>query len=161
MPEDEDDEYTPLLGGNVQEKVEERAWEVRLPQGNTSPFGAVFIIVNAALGAGLLTFPLAFYLAGGILPALAVTLVSSCGCQQMNAVHDLPVLQFLLVWISMGLIVLAHLAETLQASTYEEVVGRACGKVAKAIVDVCIIVYTFGTCIAFLVVIGDQLQDCE
>jgi amino acid permease len=141
MPE-EDDECQPLLGGNVQEKVGEMEWEVRLPQGKTSPFGAVFIIVNAALGAGLLTFPFAFHLAGGVLPALSVTL-------------------FLLVWIALGLIVLAHLAETLQASTYEEVVGRACGKVAKAIVDTCIIVYTFGTSITFLVVIGDQLQDCD
>ena len=56
---------------------------------------------------------------------------------------------------------LAHLAERLQAATFEEVVGGACGRVVKAIVDICIIVYTFGTCIAFLVVIGDQLQDCE
>ena len=56
---------------------------------------------------------------------------------------------------------LAHLAETLQAGTFEEVVGGACGQVVKAVVDGCIIVYTFGTCIAFLVVIGDQLQDCE
>lgn len=56
---------------------------------------------------------------------------------------------------------LAHLAETLQAATYEEVIGRACGPVVKAVVDTCIIIYTFGTCIAFLVVIGDQLQDCK
>lgn len=56
---------------------------------------------------------------------------------------------------------LAHLAETLQAATYEEVIGRACGPVIKAVVDTCIIIYTFGTCIAFLVVIGDQLQDCK
>lgn len=69
--------------------------------------------------------------------------------------------QFLLVWIVVGLLVLAHLAETLQAATYEEVVGRACGAVLKAVVDSCIIIYTFGTCIAFLVVIGDQLQDCK
>lgn len=56
---------------------------------------------------------------------------------------------------------LAHLAETLQAATYEEVIGRACGPVIKAVVDTCIIVYTFGTCTAFLVVIGDQLEDCK
>ena len=61
----------------------------------------------------------------------------------------------------LGLLLLAHLAETLQASTYEEVVGRACGRAVKAVVDVCIITYTFGTCVAFLVVIGDQLRDCE
>jgi sodium-coupled neutral amino acid transporter 7/8 len=136
----------PLLGGkgSVQDEGGEgdelRVAEVRLPQGNTSPWGAVFIVINAALGAGLLTFPSAFYSAGGVLPALLV-------------------MAFLLVWIALGLIVLAHLAETLQASTYEEVVGRACGPVVKAVVDSCIIVYTFGTCIAFLVVIGDQLQD--
>ena len=79
MPE-EDEEHQPLLGerGDIQEeKRGEKSWEVRLPQGKTSSYGAVFIIVNAALGAGLLTFPLAFYLAGGIFPALAVMLVSS------------------------------------------------------------------------------------
>ena len=69
--------------------------------------------------------------------------------------------QFLLVWILVGLLVLAHLAETLQAATYEEVVGRACGAAVKAVVDGCIVIYTFGTCVAFLVVIGDQLQDCK
>jgi sodium-coupled neutral amino acid transporter 7/8 len=89
---------------------------------------------------GLLAFPVAFYSAGGILPALLV-------------------MMFLLVWIVVGLLVLAHLAENLQAATFEDVVGRACGPVVKAVVDGCIIVYTFGTCIAFLVVIGDQLQD--
>ena len=75
MPE-EDEEQQPLLGENrhVQEC---RQWETRLSQGRTSPWGAVFIIVNAALGAGLLTFPVAFYLAGGIGPALLVMLVSS------------------------------------------------------------------------------------
>lgn len=61
----------------------------------------------------------------------------------------------------MGLLVLADLAETLQAATYEDVVGGACGPIVKTVVDSCIIVYTFGTCIAFLVLIGDQLQDCK
>lgn len=65
------------------------------------------------------------------------------------------------MWIALTLLLLAHLAETSQAVTFEEVVGRACGRVMKAVVDTCIIIYTFGTCIAFLVVIGDQLQDCE
>lgn len=49
----------------------------RLPQGRTSPCGAVFVIINAALGAGLLAFPVAFYSAGGILPALIVMAVSA------------------------------------------------------------------------------------
>ena len=65
------------------------------------------------------------------------------------------------MWITLSLLILAHLAETLQASTYEEVVGKACGSLVRAVVEVCIVTYSFGANIAFLVVIGDQLQDCE
>ena len=73
------DESRPLLArkGSVQESsVGPRHWVIRLPQGKTSPWGAIFIIINAALGAGLLAFPVAFYSAGGILPALLVMMVS-------------------------------------------------------------------------------------
>ena len=55
--------------------------EGRLAQGTTSSWGAVFIIINAALGAGLLAFPVAFYLAGGTKPALLVMLVSHVNIQ--------------------------------------------------------------------------------
>lgn len=34
-------------------------------RGDSTPWGAVFIVVNAALGAGLLAFPYAFFQAGG------------------------------------------------------------------------------------------------
>ena len=52
-------------------------WELnsQLPQGKSTPFGAVFIVVNAALGAGLLAFPLAFYQAGGYIEGIAIELV--------------------------------------------------------------------------------------
>lgn len=53
-------------------------WEKsQLPPGNGTPFGAVFIVVNAALGAGLLSFPLAFYQAGGFAQGIAIELVST------------------------------------------------------------------------------------
>ncbi len=48
----------------------------QLPTGKGTPFGAVFIVVNAALGAGLLAFPLAFYQAGGYAQGIAIELVS-------------------------------------------------------------------------------------
>lgn len=52
-------------------------WEMtRLSPGKSSAFGAVFIVVNAALGAGLLSFPLAFYSAGGYIQGIAIELVS-------------------------------------------------------------------------------------
>lgn len=53
-------------------------WEIRtLPKGTSSAIGAVFIVVNAALGAGLLTFPQAFYYAGGVAYGVLAEAVSS------------------------------------------------------------------------------------
>lgn len=75
-------ESKPLLSGKSVQEIgegneitESLLRGARLPQGRTSPFGAVFVIINAALGAGLLAFPIAFYSAGGILPALLVMAV--------------------------------------------------------------------------------------
>ena len=42
------------------------------PGGSTSTLGSVFLIINAALGAGLLNFPKAFDTAGGVLVAVVV-----------------------------------------------------------------------------------------
>ena len=41
-------------------------------QGGTSTIATIFLIVNAALGAGLLNFPKAFDQAGGVLVAVLV-----------------------------------------------------------------------------------------
>ena len=45
-------------------------------QGGTSTIATIFLIVNAALGAGLLNFPKAFDQAGGVLVAVLVQVVS-------------------------------------------------------------------------------------
>lgn len=50
--------------------------EHKLPLGKTSVFWAIFLVVNAALGAGLLAFPLSFYMTGGIVPGILIELVS-------------------------------------------------------------------------------------
>ncbi|KAF5879919.1 putative sodium-coupled neutral amino acid transporter 7, partial [Clarias magur] len=42
--------------------------------------------------------------------------------------------------------------------TYQEVVRAVCGKVLGIVCEIAIAVYTFGTCIAFLIIIGDQLD---
>ncbi len=52
----------------------------KLSPGNGTPFGAVFIVVNAALGAGLLSIPLAFYQAGGVPQGIAIELVRFIYC---------------------------------------------------------------------------------
>lgn len=46
--------------------------------GTTSTLGAVFIVVNARLGAGLLNFPAAFSTAGGVAAGIALQMVSEC-----------------------------------------------------------------------------------
>ncbi|GAA6080625.1 putative sodium-coupled neutral amino acid transporter 7, partial [Tachysurus ichikawai] len=126
-----DEENAPLLvAPHVQPKQ---------PQGRTSALGAVFIVVNAALGAGLLNFPAAFYMAGGV---VAGVVLQMC----------------LLIFIITGLVILAYCSQVSNESTYQEVVRAVCGKVLGVICEIAIAVYTFGTCIAFLIIIGDQLD---
>ena len=66
--------------GNLQDVYhsESSSVDIRETQDShgSSPYGAVFIVVNAALGAGLLTFPYAFYLAGGWYWGVILQLVS-------------------------------------------------------------------------------------
>ena len=51
----------------------------RLEPGKSSAFGAIFIVINAALGAGLLAFPYAFYAAGGVAAGIGIELVHEYG----------------------------------------------------------------------------------
>ncbi len=57
---------------------------IRRNEGILSALGAIFIIVNAALGAGLLTFPFAFYSAGGVIPGMAIQTVGHSWCTTVN-----------------------------------------------------------------------------
>ncbi|XP_037103357.1 putative sodium-coupled neutral amino acid transporter 7 [Syngnathus acus] len=131
----------------------ERAWLLQSPSmdseqhleserssGSVSSLGAVFIVVNAALGAGLLNFPAAFNMAGGIVAGVLLQM-------------------FMLIFIITGLVILGYCCQVSNESNYQEVVRATCGKVTGVMCEVAIVVYTFGTCIAFFIVIGDQL-DC-
>ncbi|GCC35604.1 hypothetical protein chiPu_0014090 [Chiloscyllium punctatum] len=111
----------------------------RKREGGTPAYGAVFIVVNAALGAGLLNFPYAFFVAGGVVAGIVLQLC-------------------LVLFIIAGLVILAYCSQVSSKTTYQEVVRAACGQVIGTICDILIAVYTFGTCIAFLIIIGDQLD---
>ncbi|XP_044238358.1 sodium-coupled neutral amino acid transporter 7 isoform X2 [Ursus arctos] len=100
-------------------KSEGEASPEGLGTGTTSTIGAIFIVVNACLGAGLLNFPAAFSTAGGVAAGVALQMASN-------------------------------------ERTYQEVVWAVCGKLTGVLCEVTIAVYTFGTCIAFLIIIGDQ-----
>lgn len=130
----------------------ERAWllqspsvdSVRQPESDrrssgVSPIGAVFIVVNAALGAGLLNFPAAFNMAGGVTAGFVLQM-------------------FMLIFIITGLVILGYCSLVSNEATYQEVVRATCGKVTGVVCEVAIAIYTFGTCIAFFIVIGDQLD---
>ncbi|XP_065312404.1 sodium-coupled neutral amino acid transporter 7-like isoform X1 [Dermacentor albipictus] len=97
---------------------------------------AVFLIINAALGAGLLNFPHAFDQAGGIAVALSVQAV-------------------LLLFVVGALLVLAYCARRQECSTYQEVVLRVCGPRFWSCCSLAVALYCYGTCITFLVIVGD------
>ncbi|KAF7211901.1 sodium-coupled neutral amino acid transporter 7 isoform X2 [Nothobranchius furzeri] len=139
-------------GGMGSSDSGERAWLLQSPSvdsvprpeleernQNVSPLGAVFIVVNAALGAGLLNFPAAFSMAGGVTAGVVLQM-------------------FMLIFIINGLVILGYCSVVSNEATYQEVVRATCGKVTGVICEVAIAVYTFGTCIAFFIVIGDQLD---
>jgi len=105
----------------------------------TSSLGAVFLIVNAALGAGLLNLPKAFNMAGGVVPSVAVQAV-------------------LLVFILSALLILAKASDIKKSSTLQEVMYTVAGVWGRRATSAIIIVYCFGTCITFLIIIGDQFD---
>ncbi|KAK5873914.1 hypothetical protein PBY51_018914 [Eleginops maclovinus] len=102
-------------------------------------FGAVFIMLKSALGAGLLNFPWAFQKAGGVNTALSVELVS-------------------LVFLISGLIILGYASSVSKQNTYQDVVREVCGGAVGQLCEICFCFNLFMICVAFLVVVQDQLE---
>ncbi|XP_061242846.1 solute carrier family 38 member 8 isoform X2 [Bos javanicus] len=104
-----------------------------------SSLGAVFILLKSALGAGLLNFPWAFHKAGGVAPAFLVELIS-------------------LVFLISGLVVLGYAASVSGQATYQGVVGGLCGPAIGKLCEACFIINLLMISVAFLRVVGDQLE---
>ncbi|XP_034019059.1 putative sodium-coupled neutral amino acid transporter 8 [Thalassophryne amazonica] len=109
-------------------------------------FGAVFIMLKSALGAGLLNFPWAFQKAGGASTAVSVEVVLSL-CPQVS-----------LVFLVSGLVVLGYASSVSRQKTYQDVVREVCGRAAGRLCEVCFCFNLFMICVAFLVVVQDQLE---
>ncbi|ETE64647.1 putative sodium-coupled neutral amino acid transporter 8, partial [Ophiophagus hannah] len=107
-----------------------------------SSFGAIFILLKSALGAGLLNFPWAFNKAGGMAPAIYVELGS-------------------LIFLISGLVILGYAASISTQTTYQGVVREICGSAVGKLCEVCFILNLFMISVAFLRVMGDQLEKCE
>ena len=95
------------------------------PPNGTSTIGAIFLIVNAALGAGLLNFPKAFDQAGGVLTAVLVQAV-------------------LLVFIMLALVILAKTSNLKQSATLQEVMDTAAGPWGRRATAAIVAIYCFG-----------------
>ncbi|XP_065123809.1 putative sodium-coupled neutral amino acid transporter 8 [Paramisgurnus dabryanus] len=102
-------------------------------------FGAVFIMLKSALGAGLLNFPWAFEKAGGVNTAIGVELVS-------------------LVFLISGLVILGYASSISRQNTYHDVVREVCGKRIGHLCEICYVFNLFMISVAFLVVVQDQLD---
>uniref|UniRef100_A0A3B5AFB1 Putative sodium-coupled neutral amino acid transporter 8 n=1 Tax=Stegastes partitus TaxID=144197 RepID=A0A3B5AFB1_9TELE len=102
-------------------------------------FGAVFIMLKSALGAGLLNFPWAFQKAGGVTTAISVELVS-------------------LVFLISGLVILGYASSVSRQKTYQDVVREVCGQAVGQLCEVCFCFNLFMISVAFLVVVQDQLE---
>uniref|UniRef100_A0A672TES3 Sodium-coupled neutral amino acid transporter 7 n=1 Tax=Strigops habroptila TaxID=2489341 RepID=A0A672TES3_STRHB len=60
--------------------------------------------------------------------------------------------QCMLIFIIGGLVILAYCSQASNECNYQEVVWAVCGKVPGVLCEVAIAIYTFGTCITFLII---------
>ncbi|XP_067128528.1 sodium-coupled neutral amino acid transporter 7-like isoform X1 [Centruroides vittatus] len=124
---------------SVSEFIKSETVDIPPEENGISWYAAVFLVVNAALGAGLLNFPQAFDQAGGIVVACIV---------QTGSV----------VFVIAALVILAYCSDENKCATYQDVVSGMCGKIARRLCAAAVALYCYGTCITFLIIIGDQFE---
>ncbi|XP_063586479.1 sodium-coupled neutral amino acid transporter 7-like [Penaeus indicus] len=109
------------------------------PEDGISWYKAMFLTMNAGLGAGLLNFPRAFHDAGGLLSG--------------NMIHIVVTVLALI-----SLLIIASCAVERKCSTYQELILHMCGRRWNVVASVCIFAYCMVTCITLLIIIGDQFD---
>ncbi|XP_076358343.1 sodium-coupled neutral amino acid transporter 7-like [Tachypleus tridentatus] len=105
----------------------------------SSWYGSSLLLVNVALGAGLLNFPEVFGRAGGIVVAICVQAV-------------------LLAFMLTSLLTLAYCSDVIGCCTYQDVIRSICGERTRRVCAVCIVFYMFGSSVTYLIVLGDQFD---
>ncbi|XP_002737195.1 sodium-coupled neutral amino acid transporter 7-like, partial [Saccoglossus kowalevskii] len=154
-------ETSPLLTGNKLTRSQSSSWldspsspshprqgriiDVEIKDENTtnsndgqnSLLGAIFIIVNACLGAGVLNFPSAYSSAGGISISVALQVI-------------------LVLFAALALLVLAFCADIHGSTTYENSVASLCGPKILLACQATVILYSFGACITYMIIVADQ-----
>ena len=69
--------------------------------------------------------------------------------------------QLLVGFVVASLVVLIYCSDVGQSATYQDVIHAMCGRAAQLACSIAVVVYTFGTCITFFIVIGDQWDKCK
>jgi amino acid permease len=104
-------------------------------------FGAVANLCSATLGAGVLALPFALYQAGlvcGFILLLASAWATSASIQ-----------------------LLVKASDRFQLNTYEKTVQHVLGKQARQVVEISILIFCGGTAVAYLIAVGDILQQVQ
>lgn len=102
-------------------------------------WGTIFLIVNTTLGAGLLNFPQAFDKAGGVGTSVITQLA-------------------FLVFITAALVILASCSDFTCTDTMQDAFAGLYGSKSHILCGICVSVYSFGCCLTFLIIIGDQFD---
>ena len=69
--------------------------------------------------------------------------------------------QIFLVFVVAAILILGYCSDIKKTNTYQDVVQSVCGPSAQLACAVAITLYCFGTCITFLIIIGDQWELCK
>lgn len=101
--------------------------------------GTIFLIVNATLGAGMLNFPQAFDKAGGVGTSIVAQIFS-------------------LIFIIAALVILASCSDYTRTNTMQDTFAGLCGPKVLRICGICVVLYSFGCCLTFLIIVGDQFD---
>jgi len=67
----------------------------------------------------------------------------------------------LAIFIFVSMVVLVYCAQVHSSATYQDVVFACCGRATRNLCSVTIALYSFGTCVTFLIIIGDQWDKCK
>ncbi|XP_078040499.1 sodium-coupled neutral amino acid transporter 7 [Augochlora pura] len=113
--------------------------ESRRVRTGTSMLGTTVLIINATLGAGLLNFPQAFDKSGGI----NVSIIIQC---------------VLLIFITATLVILAKCSDDTGTTTMQNMFEELFGYRSFLLCAFCVAIYSFGCCLTFIIIIGDQFD---
>lgn len=103
-----------------------------------SVWGSVFNLCNSAIGAGILALPYAFKESGVALGSILLVVMGLILCYTLK----------IIVWTN-------RLYP--EVRSYEKLVARIFGKGTSVLVTLSVILTTFGSCIGFLVIVGDLM----